>query len=63
VDAVRVESVTGTSPYEAVVSAADRRYRVTLRRSRAPRCGPGCEDDLDSYLLGDLALLNEASLV
>jgi hypothetical protein len=64
VDAVRVESLSGTSPYEATVSAAGRRYRVIVKRSagRDP-CGPQCEENLDTYVLGGLTLLNEASLV
>jgi hypothetical protein len=64
VDDVRVESLTGTSPYEAAVTAGASRYRVIVERSKInDGCGPGCEGDLDTYVLGDLALLNEATLV
>ena len=64
IDSVRVESLTGASPYDAVVSAAKTRYRV--RVDRVPGggpCGPGCEEIRDTYVVGDLTLLNEASLV
>jgi hypothetical protein len=64
VDDVQVESLTGTSPYEAAVTAGGSRYRVIVERSKInDGCGPGCEGDLDTYVLGDLALLNEATLV
>jgi hypothetical protein len=63
-DAVRVESLTGTSTYDAVVWAAGRHYRVTVRSAPITGlCGPGCEESLDTYLLRDLTLLNEARLV
>lgn len=64
VDAVTVESVTGISPCEAVVAAAGDRYRLALRRSTmAAPCGPGCAENLSTYLLEDMGLLNEAALV
>jgi hypothetical protein len=64
VDDVRVESLTGTSPYEAAVTAGGSRYRVIVERAEInDGCGPGCQGDLDTYALGDLALLNEATLV
>ncbi|MBC6462116.1 sucrase ferredoxin [Actinomadura sp. HBU206391] len=64
VDAVRVESLRGGSPYEATVTAAGRRYRVIVEHSTGTDpCGPQCEENLDTYVLGDLTLLNEASLV
>jgi hypothetical protein len=65
VDAITVESVTGTDPdFDVVVRAGDRRYRVEVRRSSVPGpCGPGCEENRHTYLCGPPALLNEAALV
>jgi Sucrase/ferredoxin-like len=65
VDAITVESVTGTDPaYDVVVATGDRRYRVAVRRSPVPGpCGPGCAENRHTYLCGPPALLNEAALV
>jgi hypothetical protein len=64
VDAVTVESVTGSSPCEVVVAAAGERYRLALRRSAmAAPCGPGCVENLSTYLLEGMGLLNEVTLV
>ncbi|WP_019631508.1 sucrase ferredoxin [Actinomadura atramentaria] len=64
IDGVRVETLTGTSPYEAVVSAGDSRYRVVVERTTsAPPCGPGCQENLETYIVRDLTLLNAAALV
>jgi sucrase/ferredoxin-like protein len=63
-DAVTVESVTGNSACEAVVTAAGECYRLVLRRSTmAAPCGPGCVENLATYLLTDIGLLNGAALV
>ncbi|TDD78052.1 sucrase ferredoxin [Actinomadura rubrisoli] len=63
-DAVAVRSVTGTSRYEAVVVAQGTRYRVVLEavQQSAP-CGPDCEENLGTYVVTELTLLNEAALV
>ncbi|POM23059.1 Sucrase/ferredoxin-like protein [Actinomadura rubteroloni] len=64
IDAVRVESLTGTSPYEAVVSAGEARYRVVIERAKAAApCGPDCRENLETYIVRDLTLLNAAALV
>ncbi|MBW8482465.1 sucrase ferredoxin [Actinomadura parmotrematis] len=64
IDAVTVESLTGTSPYEAVVSAQGVRYRVVLEDAvQAPGCGSECQENLGTYIVSDLTLLNEAALV
>ncbi|MQY07832.1 sucrase ferredoxin [Actinomadura macrotermitis] len=64
IGAVTVESVTGTSPYEAVVSARGTRYRVVVEDAeQAAGCGPDCGENHGSYIVRDLTLLNEAALV
>ncbi|WP_067481982.1 sucrase ferredoxin [Actinomadura hibisca] len=64
VDAVRVESVTGTGPFEAVVALPEARYRVVVERDvTAVACGPDCQENVESYIVSDLTLLNEAALV
>lgn len=64
VDAVTVESVTGNSPCEAVVAAGGERYRLILRPSTlAAPCGPRCVENLSTYLLDGMGLLNGAALV
>ncbi|XVQ08762.1 sucrase ferredoxin [Spirillospora sp. CA-255316] len=76
---VAVESVTGTSPYEAVVRARQNRYRVIFESAaQAHRltpvgdggssltndpCGPDCQENLRTYFVRDITLLNEAALV
>lgn len=64
VDAVRVKSFTGTSPYEAVIDAEGARYRVAVRATEEPHgCGQECTENVRSYVVTDLTLLNEAALV
>ncbi len=64
VDEVTVESVTGTSPYQAVVSTRGSRYRVVVERDAAPHgCGSECQEKTETYFVRDLTLLNEAALV
>ncbi|WP_018657723.1 sucrase ferredoxin [Actinomadura flavalba] len=63
-DGVRVESLIGTSPYEAVVSVGPARYRVVLERTTPGRaCATDCQENLETYTVSDLTLLNEAALV
>jgi hypothetical protein len=64
IDAVTVESLTGTSPYEAVVRARRNRYRVIFESAeRADRCGPECRENHRTYFVRDITLLNQAALV
>jgi hypothetical protein len=64
VDAVTVESVTGGPLREAVVMAGGERYRLVLRPSTlAAPCGPACAENLSTYLLEDMGLLNGVALV
>ncbi|MFD0905807.1 sucrase ferredoxin [Actinomadura sediminis] len=63
-DAVTVESLTGTSRYEAVVIVQGSRYRVVFEAAQqAVPCGPGCGENLETYIVRDLTLLNAAALV
>ncbi|MGP4023352.1 sucrase ferredoxin [Actinomadura sp. 3N407] len=63
-DDVTVRSITGTSRYEAVVAVQESRYRVVVEavEQTAP-CGPDCGENLKTYLVRELTLLNEAALV
>lgn len=68
VDAVKVESLKGTSPYEAVVSVGAMthgiRYRVTVEHAQpAHDCGLECQENVRTYVVTELTLLNEAALV
>ncbi|WP_433462639.1 sucrase ferredoxin [Spirillospora sp. CA-128828] len=64
VDGLRVESVTGTSRYEAVVAVRQSRYRVIVEAVQQPDpCGTGCEENQRTYVVRELTLLNEAALV
>jgi hypothetical protein len=64
IDAVAVESLTGRSPYEAVVRAGRNRYRVIFESAAAADpCGPECRENLRTYIVRDITLLNEAALV
>nr|WP_245627721.1 sucrase ferredoxin [Actinomadura oligospora] len=64
VTGVTVETLSGASPYEAVVSSGDRRYRVVVERTEeSGGCGPECQEKLQTHLVTDLTLLNEAALV
>ncbi|MCP2336190.1 hypothetical protein FHU30_001520 [Actinomadura rupiterrae] len=61
---VTVERLSGASPYEAVVSAGGNRYRVVVERGEeSGGCGPECQEKLQTHLVTDLTLLNEAALV
>ncbi|GAA2416089.1 hypothetical protein GCM10010191_28090 [Actinomadura vinacea] len=61
---VTVESVTGTSQYEAVVRARRNRYRVIFDSvAQADPCGSECRENLETYIVRDITLLNEAALV
>lgn len=64
VDEATVLSLKGTSPYEAVVAVQESRYRVVVEavQQSAP-CGPGCGENLGTYVVRELTLLNEAALV
>jgi hypothetical protein len=68
IDAVTVESVTGRSMYEAVVRARRNRYRVIFESVvPADPCGSEygaqCGENLRTYIVRDITLLNEAALV
>ncbi|MDL4774752.1 MULTISPECIES: sucrase ferredoxin [Thermomonosporaceae] len=64
VDAVTARSVTGTSPYEAVVLAQNARFRVVFERvTQDDPCGTECQENLGTYIVRELTLLNEAALV
>ncbi|MFC4911762.1 sucrase ferredoxin [Actinomadura gamaensis] len=61
---VTVETLSGASPHTAVVSAGGKRYRVVVERAEEPGgCGPECRERLQTHLVTDLTLLNEAALV
>ncbi|OLT26449.1 sucrase ferredoxin [Actinomadura sp. CNU-125] len=63
-DAVTVESLTGTSRYEALVTVRESRYRVVFEAvQQAAPCGPECGENLETYIVRDLTLLNAAALV
>ncbi|MCP9948920.1 sucrase ferredoxin [Actinomadura madurae] len=63
-DEVVVESIIGTSPYEAVVVARQSRYRVIMEAVQQPDpCGTGCGENQRTYVVRELTLLNEAALV
>jgi len=75
IDEIIVESVR-PSPVTSTVSQAivrhdpsptrgegGSRYRVRVRQDHADPCGPGCAENLGTYVLADLTLLNEAALV
>ncbi|MFC6881837.1 MULTISPECIES: sucrase ferredoxin [Actinomadura] len=64
IGAVTVESVTGSAPFEAVVSVQGTRYRIIMESAvQADPCGPDCGENLGTYIVRDLTLLNEAALV
>jgi hypothetical protein len=60
VDDVTVESMVGDT---AVVRAGRARYRVRVERIRLHACGPGCGENIGTYVERDLTLLNETALV
>jgi hypothetical protein len=61
---VVVRPSTGTSSYKAVVTVQGSRYRVVIEavQQSAP-CGPECGENLKTYVVRELTLLNEAALV
>ncbi|MFI0486081.1 sucrase ferredoxin [Actinomadura sp. 9N215] len=61
---VAVRPVAGTSGYEAVVEVRGSRYHIIVDavQQSAP-CGPDCEENLRTYVVRELTLLNEAALV
>lgn len=64
VSAVVVESVTGDQFCTAVVRTPTARYRVLVERVPADGpCGAECREQLSTYILRDLGLLSEATLV
>ncbi|ACY97369.1 MULTISPECIES: sucrase ferredoxin [Thermomonospora] len=64
VDSVSVESLTGTSPYEAVIDVAGARYLVTVEETEPVHdCEPGCQENVRSYVVRGITLLNRAALV
>jgi hypothetical protein len=60
VDDVAVESMAGDV---AVVRAGRARYRLRVEQKRMGACGPGCGEDIRTYVERDLTLLNETALV
>jgi hypothetical protein len=65
VDAVSVESVTGGAEgFTVVVKAAGNRYQASVEQAEAQGCcGTECNENVRSYLIRDMTLLNEAALV
>jgi hypothetical protein len=60
VEDVTVESMAGGIAY---VRAGQARYRLRLEESSMGACGPGCGEDIRTYVERDLTLLNETALV
>jgi hypothetical protein len=60
VDDVTVESMAGGV---AVVRAGRARYRLRIEQTPLGACGPGCGEDIRTYVERDLTLLNETALV
>jgi hypothetical protein len=60
VEAVAVEFMTGDV---AFVRAGEARYRVQVEQRPLGACGPGCGEDIRTYIERDLTLLNETALV
>jgi hypothetical protein len=60
VEAVAVEHMIGDV---AVVRAGQARYRVKVGQRPMGACGPGCGEDIRTYIERDLTLLNETALV
>lgn len=59
-EGVVVESMVGDT---AVVRAGLARYEVRVERTALGACGPGCQEDVGSYVQRDLTLLNGTALV
>lgn len=57
---VAVESMTG---HTAVVRAGHTRYQVRVEPIPVGACGPGCGENIETYVQRDLALLNGTALV
>lgn len=64
-DEVSVVSITeGTTRHEAVVAVQENRYRVIVESVEQPTpCGPDCGENLKTYVVRELTLLNTAALV
>jgi hypothetical protein len=60
VDDVTVESLSGDV---AVVRARAARYRLRVEQRPGGACGPGCGEDVRTYIERDLTLLNDSALV
>jgi hypothetical protein len=60
VEAVAVEHMTNDL---AIVRAGQSRYRVRVEQRPMGACGPGCGEDIRTYIVRDLTLLNETALV
>ena len=60
VDDVTVESVGGGIAY---VRAGRSRYRLRVEERAMGACGPGCGEDIRTYIERDLTLLNATALV
>jgi hypothetical protein len=60
IDEVAVEYMLGDT---AVVRAGQARYRLRVEPRPLGACGPGCDEDIRTYVERDLALLNESALV
>lgn len=60
VDDVVVETMAGDVAY---VRAGRSRYRLTVDERPMGACGPGCGEDIRTYVERDLTLLNETALV
>ncbi len=60
VNDVTVETMVGDT---AVVRCGQDRYEVRVERLRLDACGPGCGEDVGSYVQKDLTLLNGTALV
>jgi hypothetical protein len=60
VEEVSVESMIGDT---AIVRAGQARYRVRVAQEPLGACGPGCGENIGTYIERDLTLLNETALV
>lgn len=61
--ALTAESASAGPLFRCVVAVGGRRYRVTVEQSASHGCGSECNEDVRSYRLLDLTLLNKAALV
>ncbi|MFI0407582.1 sucrase ferredoxin [Actinomadura sp. 3N508] len=64
VTGVSIRAVAGTTRYEAVVQLRESRYHIVVEavQQSAP-CGADCGENLKTYVVRELTLLNEAALV